>query len=89
MDSPEHFWNTLFKTTATISTPRSGKLHQMTTVTNNKMMSIGSFDWNLPAIQINDETIVVTHSPQLAKHFIQEADHLWDTAELGIAPHIQ
>ena len=32
---------------------------------------------------------MVIHSPQLAKHFTREMDRLWDTAELGITPHIQ
>jgi len=37
----------------------------------------------------NDETLLVIHSPQLAQHFTREMDRLWDTAELGITPHIQ
>ena len=29
------------------------------------------------------------HSLQLAKHFTWEMDHLFDTAELGITPHLR
>ena len=36
-----------------------------------------------------NETLLVVHSPQLAKHFTHEMDRLWESAELGITPHIQ
>jgi len=49
----------------------------------------GSFNWSPSAVHTNDETLLVIHSPQLAKHFTREMDRLWDSAELGIAPHIQ
>jgi len=41
------------------------------------------------AAHTNDETLLVIHSPQLAKHFAREMDRLWDSAELGITQHIQ
>ena len=41
------------------------------------------------AAHTNDETLLVIHSPQLAKHFTREMDRLWNGAELGITPHIQ
>ena len=37
----------------------------------------------------NDENLLVIHSPELAQHFTREIDRSWDTAELGITPHIQ
>jgi len=40
-------------------------------------------------VHTNDETLLVIHSPQLAKHFTREMDRLWETAELGITPHLQ
>jgi phosphatidylserine/phosphatidylglycerophosphate/cardiolipin synthase-like enzyme len=49
----------------------------------------GSFNWSPSAAHTNDETLLVIHSPQLAQHFTREMDRLWDTAELGITPHIQ
>jgi phosphatidylserine/phosphatidylglycerophosphate/cardiolipin synthase-like enzyme len=49
----------------------------------------GSFYWSPSAVHTNDETLLVIHSPQLAKHFTREIDRLWDTDELGITPHIQ
>ena len=48
-----------------------------------------SFNWSPSAAHTNDETLLVIHSPQLAKHFTREMDRLWNGAELGITPHIQ
>ena len=56
---------------------------------DNKTVVTGSFNWSPSAAHINDETLMVIHSPQLAKHFTREMDRLWDSAELGITTHIQ
>ena len=58
-------------------------------VIDNKTVITGSFNWSPSAAHTNDETLLVIHSPQLAKHFTREMDRLWDTAELGITPRIQ
>ncbi|WP_115023039.1 phospholipase D-like domain-containing protein [Synechococcus sp. UW69] len=52
-------------------------------------MITGSFNWSPSAAHTNDETLLVIHSPQLVKHLTRVMDHLRDTAELGITPHIQ
>ena len=52
-------------------------------------MITGSFKWSPSAAHTNDETPLVIHSAQLAKHFTREMESLWDSAELGITPHIQ
>ena len=65
------------------------KLHHKFAVIDNKTVITGSFNWSPSAAHTNDETLLVIHSPQLAKHFTREMDHLWDTAELGITPRIQ
>ena len=75
-----------------IGTPllaRGDKLHHKFAVIDNKTVITGSFNWSPSAAHTNDETLLVIHSPQLAKHFTQEMNRLWDTAELGITPHIQ
>ena len=64
-------------------------LHHKFAVIDNKKVITGSFNWSPSAAHTNDETLLVIHSPQLAKHFTREMDRLWDTAELGITPHIQ
>ena len=68
---------------------RGDKLHHKFAVIDNKTVITGSFNWSPSAAHTNDETLLVIHSPQLAKHFTREMDRLWDTAELGITPHIQ
>ena len=65
------------------------KLHHKFAVIDNKIVVTGSFNWSPSAAHTNDETLVVIHSPQLAQHFTREMDRLWDTAELGITPHLQ
>jgi phosphatidylserine/phosphatidylglycerophosphate/cardiolipin synthase-like enzyme len=67
----------------------SDKLHHKFAVVDNKTVITGSFNWSPSAAHTNDETLLVIHSPQLAKHFTREMDHLWESAELGITPHIQ
>ena len=56
---------------------------------DNRKVVTGSFNWSRSAAHTNDETLLVIHSPQLAQHFAHEMDRLWETAELGIKPHIQ
>jgi len=75
-----------------VGTPRlarGDKLHHKFAVIDNKTVITGSFNWSPSAAHTNDETLLVIHSPQLAQHFTREMDRLWDTAELGITPHIQ
>ena len=75
-----------------VGTPRlarGDKLHHKFAVIDNKKVITGSFNWSPSAAHTNDETLLVIHSPQLAKHFTREMDRLWDSTELGITPHIQ
>ena len=65
------------------------KLHHKFAVIDNKTVITGSFNWSPAAAHTNDETLLVIHSPKLAAHFTREMDRLWDTAKLGITPHIQ
>ena len=68
---------------------RGDKLHHKFAVIDKKTVITGSFNWSPSAAHANDETLLVIHSPQLAKHFTREMDRLWDTAELGITPHLR
>ena len=75
-----------------VGTPRlarSDKLHHKFAVVDNKTVITGSFNWSPSAAHTNDETLLVIHSPQLAKHFTREMDRLWESAELGITAQIQ
>ena len=51
---------------------------------DNKTVITGSFNWSPSAAHTNDETLMVIHSPKLAKHFTQEMNRLWRGAELGV-----
>ena len=75
-----------------VGTPRlarGDKLHHKFAVIDYKTVITGSFNWSPSAAHINDETLLVIHSPQLAKHFTREMDRLWETAELGITKRIR
>ena len=75
-----------------VGTPRlarGDKLHHKFAVIDNRKVITGSFNWSPSAAHTNDETLLVIHSPELSQHFTREIDRLWDTAELGITPHIQ
>ena len=69
--------------------PRGDKLHHKFAVVDNRKVITGSFNWSPSAAHTNDETLLVIHSPQLAKHFTREMDRLWNNAELGITPHLK
>ncbi|ABM77042.1 Hypothetical protein P9303_02891 [Prochlorococcus marinus str. MIT 9303] len=56
---------------------------------DNKTVITGSFNWSPAAAHTNDETLMVIHSPKLAKHFTREMNRLWRGAELGITARIQ
>ena len=75
-----------------IGTPRlarGDKLHHKFAVIDNKTVITGSFNWSPSAAHTNDETLLVVHSAQLAKHFTREMDRLWDGAELGITARMR
>jgi len=58
-------------------------------VIDNKTVITGSFNWLPAAAHINDETLLVIHSPMLAAHFTREMNRMWRSAELGITPRIR
>jgi len=55
----------------------------------NKTVITGSFNWSPAAAHTNDETLLVIHSPKVAKHFTREMNRMWRSAELGITRRIQ
>ena len=58
-------------------------------VIDHKTVITGSFNWSLVAAHTNDETLLVIHSPQLAKHFTREMNRMWRGAELGITKRMR
>ena len=55
---------------------------------DSKTVITGSFNWPPSAAHTNDETLLAIHSPKLAAHFARGMDRLWESAELGITPHL-
>jgi len=75
-----------------VGTPRlsrGDKLHHKFAVIDGKTVITGSFNWSPSAAHVNDETLLVIHSPQLAKHFSREINRMWRGADLGITPRIR
>ena len=89
LEADNNPWETPLETIGTPRLSRGDKLHHKFAVIDNKTVITGSFNWSPSAAHTNDETLLVIHSPQLAKHFTREMDRLWDTAELGITPRMQ
>jgi len=65
------------------------KLHQKFAVIDNKKVITGSFNWSPSAANTNDETLLMIHSPLLAKHFTREMDWMWWGAETGITERMR
>ncbi len=65
------------------------KLHHKFAVIDNKKVITGSLNWSPAAAHTNDETLLVIHSPLLAKHFTREMDRLWPGAELGVTARMR
>ncbi|SBO44743.1 phosphatidylserine/phosphatidylglycerophosphate/cardiolipin synthase family protein [Cyanobium sp. NIES-981] len=75
-----------------VGTPRlaaGDKMHHKVAVLDQRTVITGSFNWSPSAAHQNDETLLVIHSPLLARHFTDEVDRLWKGAELGITARLQ
>ena len=77
------------KSVGTPRLARGDKLHHKFAVIDNKKVITGSFNWSPAAAHINDEILLLIHSPELTEHIIREIDHLWNTTKPGITPHVQ
>ena len=65
------------------------KLHHKLAVIDGKTVISGSFNWSPSAAHGNDETLVIIHSAQLARHFTREIDRLWGGANIGISTGLE
>ena len=82
-------WPTPFQDVGTPHLSRGDKLHHKFGVIDNNKVITGSFNWSPSAAFNNDETILIIHSAQLAKHFTREMNRLWRGAELGITDRMR
>ena len=56
---------------------------------DNKTVITGSFNWSPAAAHTNDETLLMIHSPLLAKHFTREMNRMWRGAEMGVTERMR
>ena len=64
-----------------------GRIHAESQVVKQRYQ--GTFNWSPSAAHINDETLLIIKSPQLAQHFTREMDRLWRGADLGVTSRMQ
>lgn len=77
-------------TTIGIANLNSGdKLHHKFAVIDNHTVISGSHNWSAAANHQNDETVLVIENQKVAQHFVQEFDHLYQTAAIGLSAKIQ
>jgi len=76
-------WKRLTTGSSTLSIPEKPswetplkELHQKFAVINKKTVITCSFNWSPAADRINDETLLVIHSPKLAGHFTREMNRM-------------
>lgn len=65
------------------------KLHHKFAVIDEKTVIVGSQNWSHAANTINDETLMVVHSPTVAAHFNREFERLYRTARRNERTYLQ
>lgn len=72
---------------ATIGTSKlnvQDKLHHKFTIIDQKIVISGSQNWSQAANHKNDEVVIIIKNNQVAKHFTQEFERLYQSALLGL-----
>ena len=82
-------WSRPLEGVGTPSLAGGDKLHHKFAVLDGQTVISGSFNWSPSAAFANDETLLLIHSPQLARHFESEMDRLWRGAALGVSGRLQ
>ena len=78
--------------TNTVGIPKlatGDKLHHKVAIIDEKIVISGSFNWSPSAAYSNDETLVILHSAELARHFTREMERLWGGAILGVSTKLE
>lgn len=65
------------------------KLHHKVAIIDERIVISGSFNWSPSAAYSNDETLVILHSAELARHFTREMERLWGGAILGVSQKLE
>lgn len=89
LEAKNKTWQKPFMAVGIPKLANGDKLHHKLAVIDGKTIISGSFNWSPSAAHGNDETLVIIHSAQLARHFTREIDRLWGGANLGISPGLE
>jgi competence ComEA-like helix-hairpin-helix protein len=82
-------WQNIAQNVGTVGLPLGDKLHHKFAVVDNKTVITGSHNWSDAADRLNDETLLVIDSPELATHFDREFNNLYNKATIGVPSRIQ
>lgn len=81
-------WTSPIATVGVPQLPPGDKLHHKFAILDSQVVIAGSLNWSKAANTQNDETVLAIDNPTVAAHFVREFERLYDTAQLGIPPHI-
>ena len=56
---------------------RNPQFHHKFAVIDSERVVTGSYNWTRSAAEHNEENILVTHDPRVARRFQEEFDRLW------------
>ncbi len=82
-------WQNTTQTVGTADLPIGDKLHHKFAIIDGKTIITGSHNWSDAADRLNDETLLIIDSPQIAAHFDREFNNLYSQATLGIPDRIK
>ena len=82
-------WQIPIKTVGIADLPVGDKMHHKFAIVNSDIVITGSHNWSNAANLNNDETLLVIKNTIVAKHFLQEFSHLYQTAKLGIPQYLK
>lgn len=82
-------WQKPLQTIGIANLSSGDKLHHKFAVIDNQTVISGSHNWSAAANHQNDESVLVIENQTVAQHFVQEFDHLYQTAAIGLSAKIQ
>jgi phosphatidylserine/phosphatidylglycerophosphate/cardiolipin synthase-like enzyme len=82
-------WNQPLNTIGVPNLAFGDKLHHKFALIDDQTIISGSHNWSQAANHLNDETLIVINNHQVAQHFDQEFQRLYQSAFLGLPQQVQ
>ncbi|MGL4879939.1 MAG: phospholipase D-like domain-containing protein, partial [Waterburya sp.] len=82
-------WNQPLNTVGIANLAFGDKLHHKFALIDDQTVISGSHNWSEAANNQNDEALIVINNQQVAKHFHQEFQRLYQSAFLGLPQRVQ